>query len=333
MRWGYYVKIFFAIVILAANIFLLSGCQGGGGTSGLGRTYYVDGESGDDRNVGMSARKAWKSIERVNRVEFRPGDKLLFKGNWSYSGTLLFDEKDAGALEKPIFVSSFGNGRAVINGGEATAFRLDGSKYVVVGNMAFVGSGRKSGNNGSGVVLRRTVNVELDMLEVSGFRFSGVSTVGDENTRITRVYAHDNGFAGISTSPNDRDEKGEVKGRYRAKNLYIGYCVAENNPGDVQNLTNHSGNGIVVGGFDGGLIEYCRAFNNGWDMPRKGITRRPRVRSTAGGLTLTAVLLIRYCSITCLIIITVRGIFCVSIRVPSRGVIISAGIILVSMTG
>jgi hypothetical protein len=262
--------IFCIIVVLVINIVFLSGCQPGGSSNRLGRTYYVDGETGDDRNVGTTARKAWKSIERVNRVDFRSGDKLLFKGNWSYAGTLLFEEEDGGALEKPVVVSSFGGGRAVIDGGETTAFRLDGSQYVVVGNMAFVGCGRKNGNDGNGVQLRRTLNVELDMLEVSGFRFSGVSTVGDENTRITRVYAHDNGFAGISTSPSDRDENGELKGRYRGKNLYIGYCVAENNPGDVKNLSGHSGNGIVVGGFDGGLIEYCRAFNNGWDMPRKG---------------------------------------------------------------
>ena len=29
--------------------------------------------------------------------------------------------------------------------------------------------------------------------------------------------------------------------------IYIGYCKAENNPGDPTELKNHSGNGIVVG--------------------------------------------------------------------------------------
>ncbi|NIM52339.1 MAG: hypothetical protein GTO22_24360, partial [Gemmatimonadales bacterium] len=36
------------------------------------------------------------------------------------------------------------------------------------------------------------------------------------------------------------------------------------------NLTNHSGNGIVVGQLKGCVIEYCEAMNNGWDMPRTG---------------------------------------------------------------
>src|SRR5436190_17235380 len=48
------------------------------------------------------------------------------------------------------------------------------------------------------------------------------------------------------------------------------YCRADNNPGDPTNLTNHSGNGIVVGNCRNVLIEYCTATNNGWDMPRIG---------------------------------------------------------------
>lgn len=47
-------------------------------------------------------------------------------------------------------------------------------------------------------------------------------------------------------------------------------CRAENNPGDPTNLTNHSGNGILVGESRNVLIDYCVATNNGWDMPRQG---------------------------------------------------------------
>jgi hypothetical protein len=46
--------------------------------------------------------------------------------------------------------------------------------------------------------------------------------------------------------------------------------VAENNPGDPTALKNHSGNGILACTVDGGLIEYCESFNNGWDMPWDG---------------------------------------------------------------
>jgi hypothetical protein len=57
---------------------------------------------------------------------------------------------------------------------------------------------------------------------------------------------------------------------YDNHNLYIGYCVAENNPGDPSVLKNHSGNGILASSVDGGVIEFCESFNNGWDMPWTG---------------------------------------------------------------
>jgi len=103
----------------------------------------------------------------------------------------------------------------------------------------------------------------VDQVEVSGFRLDGLAAVCVREARITHVYAHDNGSAGIGVGGGDTPETW-------SRNVYLGYCVAENNPGNPLNLDNHSGNGIVVGGVTGCLIEYCEAFNNGWDMPRQG---------------------------------------------------------------
>jgi len=226
------------------------------------RRYYLDSQRGDDRNPGTTSELPWRSIAQVNRTDFGPGDWVLLSGGQTFVGTLRFTREDSGAPGQPIRVCSFGNGRAVIDCGTACGLELTDCAYVTVSELAFVGRGRRNGSDGNGVELRRTQHVELDSLEVSGFRLSGVATAGDRDTRVTRVDAHDNGFAGISTSQGHDG--------MRTKDLYIGYCIARNNPGDPQNLTNHSGNGIVVGGLDGGLVEYCQAFENGWDMPRKG---------------------------------------------------------------
>jgi hypothetical protein len=225
-------------------------------------TYYVDAQKGDDRDTGRSPEAAWQSIERANNADFDPGDHLLFAGGQTFTGTLIFQQEDSGTHDHPIRVSSFGNGRAVIHGGKGCGFQLNDCAHVVVSHLVVVGCGRQNGSDGNGVELGRTHSVTLDSLEVSGFRLSGVAAAGDENTRMTHVYAHENGFAGISTSGK--------RGTTRTQNLYIGHCVAADNPGDPKNRSNHSGNGIVAGGVDGGLIEYCEAFNNGWDMPRRG---------------------------------------------------------------
>jgi len=94
----------------------------------------------------------------------------------------------------------------------------------------------------------------VDGVDVSGFRKSGVEVDGVDRARILRVHAHENGFAGISS------------GEHVSHDLYIGYSLAENNPGDPTIRNNHSGNGIVAGMVRGGVIEHCEARYNGWDM-------------------------------------------------------------------
>ena len=80
---------------------------------------------------------------------------------------------------------------------------------------------------------------------------------------IDKVYAHDNGAAGIGV-------EGDFKNKLTTRNIFIMNCTAENNPGDPSNLTNHSGNGIVAGHCTNVIIDHCIATNNGWDMPRIG---------------------------------------------------------------
>jgi hypothetical protein len=85
-----------------------------------------------------------------------------------------------------------------------------------------------------------------------------VEISGTQDARITNVHAHQNGFAGIRSG-------GDL-----SRNLYIGYCLTENNPGDPTILRNHSGSGIIVSGVEVALVEYCESTFNGWDQPWTG---------------------------------------------------------------
>ncbi|HPU56895.1 MAG TPA: right-handed parallel beta-helix repeat-containing protein, partial [Verrucomicrobiota bacterium] len=51
-------------------------------------TYYVDASTGDDAYNGTSPTLAWKTLERVNREVFQPGDRILFKAGTRYTGQL-----------------------------------------------------------------------------------------------------------------------------------------------------------------------------------------------------------------------------------------------------
>jgi len=229
------------------------------GVSSHAAEYYVSAK-GDDGNPGTRSRP-WKSIAKVNRVKLRPGDRVLFEAGSTFPGTIRLDAEDSGSKRGRIEISSYGKGRATISGGKEAGLVADGCSHLTVRNLVFVGSGRKQGNTKDGVSALNGEEIELDRLDVSGFRGSGVLVSSVRRARVTRVHAHDNGADGIACG----GEEGRV-----SEDVYIGHCVAENNPGDPSRLTNHSGNGIVVGYVRKCLIEYCEAMNNGWDMPWHG---------------------------------------------------------------
>lgn len=231
--------------------------------------YCIDAKLGHDANPG-TLMKPFKTIERLNSLKINTGQSVFFAGGQTYSGTLRLKGL-IGTKEQPIVIGSFGNGRATLNGGNTGSILADSCSWLQVKNLVLTGNGRLTGNSGSGIEFRRIQNCQIDSIETSGFLWSGVKAVGGNNLRITNVYAHDNGFSGINVESDGQDSGGlEGSGGKTFRNLYIANCVAVNNPGCPEVKENHSGNGILIGGVTNGIIEYCEAMNNGWDMPREG---------------------------------------------------------------
>ncbi len=228
-------------------------------------SYYVDPVRGDDQNSGSSPGMAWKSIDRVNRQKLNPGERVLFSGGGSFAGTLLLDSLDSGTKDAPVTISSYGNGRAVINGGKAGACIALHCSYLVIRQIDFKGDGRKNGNTGSGLVIDGGSHVRIDSVDASGFRENGIAVLDASKVQITHVHADENGMAGIQSGRVHQWPR-----KLLTKNLYIGDCITDNNPGNPAVLDNHSGSGIIISGTDSALVEYCLSENNGWDMPWKG---------------------------------------------------------------
>lgn len=91
-------------------------------------TYYVDYAAGSDTRAGTAADAAFKhcpgdaaATGRAKSVELRGGDRVVFKGGVRYAGTVTV--RASGTKDAPIVydgrpASGFGQGRAVIDGGE-----------------------------------------------------------------------------------------------------------------------------------------------------------------------------------------------------------------------
>lgn len=71
------------------------------------KNYYISSNGNDDAK-GTSPSTAWKTINKVNSRQFKPGDSILFERNGVYHGQLEINE--SGDLNRPIVITSYGKG-------------------------------------------------------------------------------------------------------------------------------------------------------------------------------------------------------------------------------
>ncbi len=218
------------------------------------RAYYFS-ISGKDSNNG-SKITPFKTFSKINNLQLKDGDSILFKSNEVFYGTLLIENTNA-----IIFIASYGKGSATINGENNQAIILKNCSNFVLENLNLVGSGRKQGNIANGFELTNSFNCRINGLKIRGFQKVGLYVFSSNSININNCIAENNGSAGIMVDGTDKKS---------SKNIIIKNSKAFNNPGDPTNFTNHSGNGILVGLCTKVLIDHCEAYNNGWDMPRNG---------------------------------------------------------------
>jgi len=251
------------ILFLAISCISITGCKSPGSdkksVSESEDGYYIDGIHGSDKSPG-TVKKPIKSISELNLRLKNKAANMSFAGGQVFDGLLILQNiKDPAG--KPIKIKSYGNGRAVLNGGNAEAVKIENCQNIWVQDLNLKGSGRKEGNTANGLSIIQSSFCRAENINVSGFQKSGIDLYNCSEIRVNKVIASDNGFCGINIMGSARN---------LSKKILIEDCKAENNPGDPTNLTNHSGNGILVGVSDSVTIDHCSATNNGWDMPRQG---------------------------------------------------------------
>ena len=116
-----------------------------------------------------------------------PGDTVYFRAGQTFNGTLELRAGMNGTAKNPIVITSFGNGHAVINGGDSSGVRVYKESYVKLEHLSLQGTGRKTGNVKDGLAIINCKNVSVNDLEISGFQKSGLLIYSSQNIVAKKV--------------------------------------------------------------------------------------------------------------------------------------------------
>lgn len=97
--------------------------------------YFVS-PSGDDSRSGLSAKEAWKTLDKVNQLALLPGDQVLLEAGGVWNGQL--KPQGSGSTGRPIVLGSYGGeARPVINIGKAegAGVRLTNQSWWEISNL------------------------------------------------------------------------------------------------------------------------------------------------------------------------------------------------------
>jgi len=99
-----------------------------------GAVYYVDSSNGSDANSGLSASVPWKTIAKVNRSVFTPGDSILFKRGGTWWETLI--PPSSGMSGNNITFGAYGTGDLPKIDGSAKSYCVEGKKdYITITDL------------------------------------------------------------------------------------------------------------------------------------------------------------------------------------------------------
>src|SRR5918993_2509413 len=227
------------------------------------RTFYVS-PTGSDSTAGTSMTAPWRTIARVNSADLNPGDRVRFRGGATFNGLLNLQPNDGGTSSSPVVIDSY-DGRATLDGGAGNAIYAWRVAGISIANLQLVGSGAST-NTGDGLAFYNDLPsdvllpyVRITDVESSGFgRWGilvggGLGRSGYRDVRIDRTTTHDNGMGGVLTFATAVAVHRDV---------YLGNSTAYRNLGRPD-ATRNSGNGLVLGSVDGGMIERSQAYGNG----------------------------------------------------------------------
>lgn len=226
--------------------------------------YYVDAINGRDSNSGLSPQQAWRSLNRVNRHVFQPGDRIRFRAGRIFEGQL--KPQGNGSSTQRITIESYGEGpkpRLQGNGVMPATLHLYNVSHWLVRDLDISNYGAERKPHRTGVLVEAkdygTMHaITLRALDIHDVNGSLVKKQGGGAGIIcsnggNRVLSNFDGLQIDSCTVRRTERNGIlINGNwsrqrwYPSKRVVIRANLLEGIPGD----------GIVPIGCDSALIEY-----------------------------------------------------------------------------
>ena len=125
-------KLFSAILASVLCMFFFTSVSCNNYDKGEEGVYYINSESGSDKNNGKSREKAWKSFKNLKDLTLHAGDTVYLSG--SFDECLKFNGQ--GSEDKPVTFTSYGNKKALIAGtGASGAVIIKNQSNIVISNF------------------------------------------------------------------------------------------------------------------------------------------------------------------------------------------------------
>ena len=254
------------VLVLISACLVAAGCA-----KAQSATYYLS-PSGNDAAAGTSPSTAWRSLGRASRADLKPGNRLLLQGGSEFSGQLTLSPRDDGLAGRPVVVGSYGGGVATIVSSGAAVYLYD-TANVEVSDLSLRGE-QPAGLELAGLSLyndlpagHRLSHIVIKNVNVAGFA-EGIAMGGrNDGAGFSDVSVSDSTLTGnvndgfISYGPQFKPEAPS----YANQDVTVTHVVATGNQGDPDSVLDDTGNGIVLGSVNGGMISWSTADNNGGD--------------------------------------------------------------------
>ncbi|WP_289054823.1 T9SS type A sorting domain-containing protein [Carboxylicivirga marina] len=198
--------------------------------NGIASNYYIDSNSGNDFNSGLSPEKAWSSLSKVNNTSFNPGDSILFKSGEIWNGQLLIDDK--GTENKPIVYTFYGEGgKPQINGQgqEVYTIKLADASHTEFSGFDITNTGTTSQAGRLGVYIT-TMNGDIQGLVVKDCDIHDVNGEVDKNLQSKTTGAGFGIYWSNKGSANGRLVDALIQGNhiYRCERNGMGGAINRN---------------------------------------------------------------------------------------------------------